>query len=62
MNGRLYTARGQGAPITIGGRADNVVSPFPSETARRVGVDRSACGVAASVSMQQMRLHLLIYL
>jgi len=31
---KLYTARGQGAPITICGRADNVVSSSPSGIVR----------------------------
>jgi len=34
---KLYTARGQGAPITIG---------VPPETARLADLDRSACGLA----------------
>jgi len=48
---KLYTARGQGAPITIG------VAPSVclSETAWPTDLDCSAYGLALSVSTQQMR-------
>jgi len=41
----LYTSRGQGAQLQL-------VSPSPSETARPAELDRSACGLAPSVSTQ----------
>jgi len=46
----VLPARGQGATIIIGGRADNVVSPPALKLLGRAGLDRSACGLCVNAT------------